>query len=212
VVYVWLADAAHTEAEAFLSSFLSVEERLLAERLPESAGKSYVLRRALVRDVLSRSVGTRPAELDLELAVGDRGKERLRNGPSFSATSSENMAMIAVVSSGAIGASFWTVTPFADWDTEVQHMFTERDRAHIGSLSPERREEALYRTWSRKEALFTALADDWTRIETYGEDAAATWTVIDLSLGPRRVGAVAVGQQPAGVQLFRWTPSVWNGD
>jgi len=127
-------------------------------------------RRAILREVLSRYLDCRPGEIVLRRT--DSGRPELewpRSDLRFSASSSGATALFAVTRGEAIGVDVERADHSAGLGG-IAHLFlTPAERRMVAGVERDRREVALLRLWTLKEALGkamgTGLAVDPTTLE-----------------------------------------------
>ena len=228
-VHVWKTalDVA-PPAVARLSRSLSQDERGRAERFHfERDRVRFTVARGALRALLGRYLGVAPAALRFD--YGAHGKPALAApvaGPSgwdlrFNVSHSAGVALYAVARGREVGVD--VEGHRADFATAeiAERFFSPAERRALAALPPERRCEAFFACWARKEAYIKArglglsLALDGFDVSLVpGEPAAllATrddplerdrWSLRALDPGPGLAGAV-VGERRD------WTLACWE--
>jgi 4'-phosphopantetheinyl transferase len=178
------------EPISLLSALLSAEERQRAERFHFSVDRDrYIVRRGILRILLSRYLNTQPAEI--EFRYGRWGKPEMKGNAldlHFNDSHSGDLALYAVTAAGPIGADIEQVRPIPEFEDLASRYFSPRESALIRALVPERRMEAFYSVWTRKEAFLKAT----------GEGIGRNLAEIEVSPDP--------GQEPAILRVPGSTP------
>jgi 4'-phosphopantetheinyl transferase len=179
-----------------LSALLSAAERQRGERFHFPADRDrYVIRRGILRILLSRYLNTHPREI--EFRYQRWGKPEMNGGSldlHFNASHSADLALYAVTLACPIGADLEQLRPLAEFEDLASRYFSPRESALIGALAPECRMEAFYSVWTRKEAFLKATG------EGIGENLAE----VEVSPAP--------GDQPAILRVpgSRPGPTGWK--
>jgi 4'-phosphopantetheinyl transferase len=189
--HLWCATMrAFAKEIPLLSALLSSAERQRADRFHFSKDRDhYIIRRGILRILLSRYLNTHPAEI--EFRYGRWGKPEMNGGSldlHFNDSHSADLALYAVTVACPIGADIEQVRPTAEFEDLASRYFSPRESALIGALAPEHRMEAFYSLWTRKEAFLKATG------EGIGENLAE----IEVSPAP--------GQEPAILRVPGRTP------
>ena len=155
-IHVWRArlDDDVGDLEPF-SAILSEEESVRAARyLFEKDRKRFILRRSLLREILSRYLNTEPARL--RFAYGPHGKPALafpcQDDFQFNLSHSEGLAVYAVTRVGAVGVDIERVRVIREAEQIAARYFSPQETAGWLSSPSDRLAESFLRYWSRKEA------------------------------------------------------------
>ena len=211
-----------------LSGVLAPDERDRAARFhfPRDRDR-WIAGRGVLRFLLARYLGGRPERLGF--AYGAQGKPALATtdaaaGLRFNVSHSAGVALYAVTRGRDVGVDVEALRADFATDEIAERFFSPAERQALRGLPPERRCEAFFACWTRKEAYIKArgqglsLALDAFDVSlTPGEPAAllATrddaaqaerWSLHALDPGPGFAGAVAV--EGRGWALRRWQ---WPG-
>jgi 4'-phosphopantetheinyl transferase len=127
----------------------------------------------------------------------------------FNMSHSGGIVLIAFAQHIPIGVDVEALRPMTERATIVERYFHPGEAADFESLPPADAEAAFFRCWSRKEAVVKALGRGMSLdlhryrvtcvpgakaqlLALEGEDAPQqNWSLTDLDIGPRYVGAVA---------------------
>ena len=118
--------------------------------------REFVITRAVLRQVLARYTGQSPPDLRFE--SNPAGKPVLPGAqtPHFSVSHCADLALIAIARV-RIGIDVEHVRPGNFWQKVVGKCLSSRESAYLEALPAKSRTEALYRVWTRKEALLKAV-------------------------------------------------------
>lgn len=226
-VHVWHA----TKADAApwrtgLYQALDADERARAARYRfEVDRERYIIGRGLLRVVLGRYLGERPAAV--RFAYSKHGKPELcgvRSGEAlcFNASHSREVDLIAVTRGRPIGVDVEYVRRDLDYERIARDFFSAREREALAALPEAARAEAFFACWTRKEAYVKALGeglsiplDEFDVSLDPGEPAALlrvagrpeeafSWTMRALDPGPGYMGALVARGPVSGLRLWRW--------
>jgi 4'-phosphopantetheinyl transferase len=128
--------------------------------------REFVVRRAVLRQVLGRYSGRRAAELLFDFRAG--GKPVLRNveGLHFSMSHASDLAVLAVARNPVgidlehVQEDLFGQSPFGGalfGEALIEQCLSHREQSYVRGLPAEQRNKALYRCWTRKEAVLKAL-------------------------------------------------------
>ena len=214
-VHVWCARLAEfAQYKENLTSVLSAEEKHRSSRFFQPTDRErFVLRRGLLRIILSGYTGFLPSTI--QFGHEYNGKPVLPSSSAgralhFNLSHSNGVAVYAVSAWGEVGIDVEQIRNLPDWQDFVQEHFSNREQAVLRRIPENRRLEAFYRGWTRKEAYLKAtgqgLGDGLRQIEVslkpnkppeirriMGSTASVPeWTLIDLPTFPGFIGALAV--------------------
>ena len=191
-VDVWLIERPGPEEIERWTDLISPEERSRADRFRYPGDREvYIAVHGALREILGGIPGVEPG--GITFATKPDGKPEVEGGgASFSISRTEGAALIAVSSSGAVGADIELVSPHSLDATVADRFFSPRERASLDGLEGEEYASAFFRIWTRKEALVKCMGrgidEDLAAIET---DPAPGWTLVSLDLPGPYSGAVA---------------------
>jgi 4'-phosphopantetheinyl transferase len=171
--------------------------------------------------LLAAELGCAPREI--AFAFSPAGKPSLAHGCglTFNATHGDDLVAVAVSREIEVGIDVERIRPIAERAAIVRQFFHPAEARAIDALPPADAELAFFRCWTRKEAISKALGlglslpPDRYHVACLPSEAPAlleaapgmpepaTWTLHDLPLDKRAVGAFA-SPQP-GVALTHCT-------
>jgi 4'-phosphopantetheinyl transferase len=206
-----------THARSFLSSAEIARSRGYAD---ERQRGRFILRRAMLRRLLSLCTGTPPQRL--EISEGPRGKPALLGSRlEFSVSHAADLAMFAFSFSGRVGVDVERTRTSFDMGRIERRFFSPREREILARLCGADRSLAWFRCWTRKEAYVKALgegisarfrhvsvpilaADSPIPIDA---EASSRWLIENLSAPPGHVAAIAYeGCAPRPVRVLTMQP------
>lgn len=166
-VHVWIAplDGAGARRDA-LEAVLSPDEAARAARFRfEEDRRRFVAARGTLRSILGRYLGCAAAEVRFE--YGPFGKPLLAapGEPQplhFNLSHAGELALLAVARGRRVGIDVEQIRPLRDLEALVERFFAAYERATIGALAPELRQEAFFTCWTRKEAYIKARGEGLT--------------------------------------------------
>lgn len=187
--------------------------------------RQYVVGRGALRTLLAAYKGTRP-EL-VRFTYGPRGKPFLADDPGFffNLSNSDEMALIGFVQGREIGVDIEYRKPMPDCEQIAERFFSESERVVLRGIPADRKEEAFFNCWTRKEAYLKAVGEglaapldsfDVTlapgeppRMLTLRGDAAAAsrWFFEHLRPAPDYIGAIAIEREREGEA---WELKTWS--
>ena len=150
---VWLVDLAGPAADDW--RLLSTDEEARACRLiSETHRTRFVTCRATLRRLLGARLGVRPDAIAFE--YGPAGKPALvPPALHFNVSHSGDRAVIAVADV-PVGVDIELVRPVSDLDALTERVFSVAERAALAAVGEDRRLEAFFAAWTRKEAAIKA--------------------------------------------------------
>jgi 4'-phosphopantetheinyl transferase len=225
---VHIFSAGLKRSKSDLSKFedlLSPDEKIRAERYHFDKDRdAYIIRRGILRDLLGRYSGQAPSAVSF--VVGPKGKPELgdeKNNPiTFNVTFSAGLALFAFSSGLPIGIDLERIRPVIDMDAIVESFFSKRERKTFFSLPEEKRREAFFKGWTRKEAFVKAIGigiysgfgnfsvsmkpDEPAALLDLdeGETEWRQWSLIDIKTDPDFRAALATRFRSPRIQFFSW--------
>jgi 4'-phosphopantetheinyl transferase len=178
-VHVWRAflDTGRAQLQV-LEAMLSDDERERASRFAFADDRDrFVSARGILRVILSRYLG-RPAST-IEFTYERAGKPRLRATEAdppicFNVSHSECLAAYAFSRDRGVGVDVEAIRLDRGNERIADRFFSARELAELGSLPPERRGEAFFWGWTRKEAY----------VKATGAGLSTPFDSFDVSLEP----------------------------
>jgi len=205
-VHVWQLTPANWE----LPDVLSADEKLRAARLVfEKDRRFHAACRGALRMLLGHYLEIR-AE-DIEFVYSGNGKPRVAGETDlrFNVSHSGGMAVFAFTLGCDLGVDVELVRPVPEINNIARRFFCPEECSQLVAMTSEEKPAAFFRCWTRKEAYIKATGDglsaplDQFRV-TFGaaekaefvhinhsREEAARWTLRNLSLDSRYVGALA---------------------
>lgn len=163
---------------AALERLLAPDELARARRFRfERHQRQYTVGRGALRTLLGAYLGLPPERV--EFAYGPRGKPFLSaalaaRGPQFNLSNSDERALVGFTRGLEVGVDLEYRKPMPDCEEIGERFFSESERQVLRRLPRERKEEAFFNCWTRKEAYLKAV----------GEGLAAPLDSFDVTLEP----------------------------
>ena len=112
--------------------------------------------RAALRTLLAARLGCQPRDLRFE--YGPAGKPSLAAGDGlcFNLSHSDRFALIGVAQGAELGVDIERIRTLRDQDLVADRVFSAAERESLRGVAPERRAEAFFAGWTRKEAYIKA--------------------------------------------------------
>jgi 4'-phosphopantetheinyl transferase len=155
---IWLVDLDGTGADpAAALALLSDDEQVRAERFVlEVHRRRFVTGRAALRALLGARLGCPPRQLHFD--YGPAGKPALSGGGDtrFNLSHSDRYALVAVATGAELGVDIERVRALRDMDLVAERVFSAGEREALGEIAPDRKAEAFFAGWTRKEAYIKA--------------------------------------------------------
>jgi 4'-phosphopantetheinyl transferase len=131
---------------------LSPDERARAARFRlELHRRRFIIGRGVLRGLLARITGCRPAEL--LIITESNGKPAIVGGPSFNLSHSDRHLVIGLAREGRLGVDVEVKRSVPDALGLAQRFFSPQEIAAMATVSPQQVSAAFLRLWTRKEAL-----------------------------------------------------------
>jgi 4'-phosphopantetheinyl transferase len=226
-VHVWRASLDQSaDMIAKLTPLLSQDEYRRAERFHRQIDRRrFIAGRGILRKIISAYLA--PAPDDLRFVYNEYGKPDLsadqnRGALSFNLSHSNGMALYAVAQRRRVGVDIEHIRE--DFATlEVAERFFSKDEFETLKAAPiDRRVEAFFNCWSRKESYIKAIGmgvsyplDGFTvslapdvapALLKVDADAteAARWKMYALDAGEGYAAALIVENPPVALRQFQW--------
>ena len=189
--------------------------------------RQYVVGRGALRTLIAAYTGTRPERV--RFRYGDRGKPYVAEPAGdleLNLSNSDEMALVGFVRGAEIGMDIEFLKPMPDCEQIAERFFSASERDVLRALPAEKKEEAFFNCWTRKEAYLKAVGTglaapldsfDVTlapgeppRMLTLEGDAgrAARWSFQHFRPAEQYIGALAIeGAPPGGGE---WRVSTWE--
>jgi 4'-phosphopantetheinyl transferase len=188
--------------------------------------RQYVVGRGALRALIAAYAGTRPERV--RFRYGDRGKPYVADPASdlqLNLSNSDEMALVGFVRGGEIGVDIEFLKPMPDCEQIAERFFSASERDVLRALPADRKEEAFFNCWTRKEAYLKAVGtglaaplDSFDVTLAPGEpprmltlegsaERAACWYFQHFRPAEKYIGALAIeGDPPAG---GGWRVETW---
>jgi 4'-phosphopantetheinyl transferase len=198
---------------------LSADERQRATRFHFDKHRSrFIAARGLLRMILGAYTGLAPARI--QFIYGPNGKPTLQDGPvQFNVSHSEDRALYAVALDMPLGVDLERLRWSDDLDGIALSTFSPAERLEYRMLAHDRKTEAFFRGWTRKEAFIKAIGDGLSYpLERFDvslgkhaqllsldgdHERAGQWSLYHLNPGEGYVGALAIQTRNYDVYGFR---------
>ena len=155
---IWLLDLDGADADpAAALALLSGDEQARAGRFVfDVHRRRFVTGRAALRTLLGERLGCAPREL--RFAYGPAGKPALDGGGTtrFNVSHSDRYAIVAIATGAELGVDIERVRPLRDMVLVADRVFSAGVREALGQVPPDRKAEAFFAGWTRKEAYIKA--------------------------------------------------------
>ena len=201
-----------------LALMLAPGERQRASRFHfDRDRRHFIAARGVLRQLLARYSGHAPE--DIEFCYGPQGKPELADGKDlqFNIAHSRSVGLFAFTLGASIGVDVEAIQPI-EHDKLAARFFSAAEYAAFARVPAERRQEAFYTYWTRKEAYIKALGGglsvplDRFDVAAPGESARLLvdrgdpderrWSLHDIDAGPAFRAALAVRKQETSIRVF----------
>lgn len=232
-VHVWRASVDRTDSQVeALVETLSVDERDRAGKFYfERDRRSFILARGTLRSLLARYLHRCPARL--RFCYGPHGKPALTRDTGgdtvrFNLSHSHGLALFAITRHGDVGIDVELIRPHFASEEIAERFFSPREVFMLRNVPVEKRGEAFFNCWTRKEAYIKATGkglslplDEFAVSLAPGEPAAlletrtdpreaSRWCLRSLAPGPGYVGALAVATECSELKRWDWSAEPWH--
>ena len=209
-VHVWpvRVGASSTTAQRFAPFLQAAESQRAAQFRFDHLRDSFIIARGMLRVLLGQYLHLPPVAIELQYS--SYGKPSLAETRlTFNLSHSGDCALFAFATGCEIGVDVEQIRPMADLQSIADRFFCPEESAELKSLAADRREQAFYLGWTRKEAYIKAVGqglsarlDDFQVSLESGEpgkpiplvhrrSVAPTFTIHDLDVFPNSAGALA---------------------
>lgn len=224
-VHVWFAFLTPLKSRiGDYAATLSTDEIARGDRFKfQRDREQYVLRRGLLRELLSLYSGAKAA--DLRFGYGLRGKPFLIEADKkadlrFNVSQAPEAFLCALACGSEVGVDLESLQRLKDEEALARQCFSLEEAKAFAGLDTSERKMALARCWTRKEAftkargegLFLDLrsfsvfdcADSALQLSIPGDPQEARWTLINLDVPEGYVAALGVEGHGQHIRCFRW--------
>ena len=224
-VHVWYTDLSAQENQLEQgSSLLDGTERERAARfLVRGAKNQFVLSRSFLRMLLGKYLGMDAAEVRFQLAAN--GKPELpESGLYFNLSHTEGTTAIAVTRAGRVGVDVEKIRENLKPLELAERFFSAKEVEWLKGRPEAEQFAGFFACWAAKESYIKAWGEGLSmplqefgliplggnkklKLEVYrNPQAARSWSVWQLDLGPELCSAVAVEAQDCVVRIGQWSP------
>lgn len=185
----------------------------------------FIVARGTLRAILGRYLNVHPRQLAFQ--YGPYGKPSLTSESSdgklfFNLAHSQRLGLFAISYGREVGVDIEYVRNDLEDDKIAERFFSPREVATLKQVPPNRRKEAFFNCWTRKEAYIKARGEGLSLpLEKFdvslvpGEPAmlmntqddeleAKRWSLAELMPGPGYVAAIAVRGHGWKLQCWQW--------
>jgi len=177
------------ELVKLLAAKLNDEEQARADKfLLKQKAREFIVSRTALRSILAGLLQCTPNELMFK--SGTHGKPYLVNNSLpvplyFNLAHSDELALIAVSTSGQIGIDLEKIRPDIDHDNLSRRFFSAREYAALQQISDQNRLTAFFATWTRKEAV----------VKATGKGIATSLKQFDVTVDPAQIPQILPGAE-----------------
>ena len=231
-VHLWVVPLGiSAEKSRYFKSILSLDEQERAGRFRKIRdAQRYVAARGSLRSLLGGYLTIEPDRL--RFAYGPSGKPGLAGEETltsirFSVSHSDDLALFGFARGHKIGVDVERIRPDVGVEDLAARYFSPNEFQKLRSLPADRRREAFYCGWTRKEAYLKALGEglsfplDHVEVSLTPNEPAILkasgdpgvsrrWSVQHLSPAPGYIGTAAVEGRGVAFRCFRCEPAFWG--
>src|SRR5258708_6035035 len=154
-IHLWTASLPQNPVPG-MAEVLSQEERDSACRFHfEKHQSAYIFAHAVLRDILSRYLALRPEEFAFSRDAFGKPFLVGRSAAAstmFNLSHSGGLVLVALACKRRIGVDVEETRPLENLETIAESNLTTQECAFILSHSPDERQRAFFRCWTRKQA------------------------------------------------------------
>lgn len=226
-IHVWrISLAGQSGEEILLKDLLSSPEHEQAARFHFAHDqRRFIIRRAVLRQLLAACMGTIPLNVRFEL--GSRGKpvvagESGVGGLRFNCSHSADWALIALARGIELGVDLEQHRPLTEAEDIAKNYFSAVEISELAGLPPALKTAGFYNGWSRKEAFIKAVGrglsyplnrftvslspDKPAALLAVADDHAALkkWSMVSLEVIPDFSAALVFEGKASALKFFTW--------
>lgn len=223
-VHIWRGQMAEleTDQKALEATLSPAELRKAYTMRSEQARRHFVLRRGLLRRVLSGHTGVSAANLVILKDASDKTVLTGWEDLNFSVTSCQDVILVAVTRNRRVGIDLEYIDIEFDYRAVAQRCFAPSELDLLSRMTPQDAKLAFFRIWTRKEAFVKAVGRGIYKrpsievplveegpiaiVAGNARRKLAGWRLADVPVAPSFSGAVAVEGYDA-VPRFNWSSS-----
>jgi 4'-phosphopantetheinyl transferase len=228
-VHIWRASLDYSKSKLnLLIGSLSKDETERADRFYfEKDRTQFIVRRGILKQIISKYLEIDPKNLLFE--YNRFGKPFLNsNSPKhdfrFNMSHSKNMALYCISHQKDVGIDIEYIQKDIEFLQIIDRFFSHNEKKFIQKINIDKRKEAFFKIWTRKEAILKALGkgisfplekvdvsfnkDNFiTRINDndYGQCTESSWYVKDLLPTEDYVASIAIEGSNPGLILSHFT-------
>jgi 4'-phosphopantetheinyl transferase len=214
-VHLWRADLdSLRESEHRWQIILSADESARASRFRFAIDRQrFVVSRGLLRAILASYLGTDPGSLTFSYSSKDKpslAQPYSESGVCFNISHSGAAILLAFARGRDVGVDVEQIRSDFEVDAIARRFFSPHEQEQLAALPEEKRFEAFFRCWTRKEAYIKATGDGLSlplhqfdvSITANDEDAllatrpdeseASRWSLREVPAGEGYVAALCV--------------------
>jgi 4'-phosphopantetheinyl transferase len=197
-VQLWRVDLeAVRPNESHWRKLLSEDESARASRFHFGRDRqSFVASRAILRIILAGYLAAHPTELIFSYSSKEKpslAPAHAGGGVQFNVSHSGTIAMLAFTRRREIGVDVEQVRRDFELDSIAARFFSGHEQIQLAALPCEKRIDAFFRCWTRKEAY----------IKATGDGLSLPLSQFDVSLGLEDANAL-LATRPDGSEASRW--------
>jgi 4'-phosphopantetheinyl transferase len=179
-------------------SLLSCDEGTRAARFHRQIDRQYfITARAMLRQILGSYLKKDPGALIFSYSDREKpsiGGEEAGSGIEFNVSHSGHLALLAFARSREIGVDVEQIRRDFDTSKIAARFFSAAEQKQLAALPPERRSDAFFLCWTRKEAF----------IKATGKGLSLPLDQFDVSLVPKEKDAL-LATRPDPQERTRWS-------
>ena len=226
--HVWKASLDYSESKVNLViGFLSKDEVERANRFYfERDRMQFIMRRGILKQIIAKYLAIEPKNLLFEynrfgkpFLIGDSLKHDFR----FNMSHSKNIALYCIGYQKDVGIDIEYIREDFEFQQIIDRFFSPRAPDFLQKLPTDKRREAFFRIWTRKEAVLKALGkgvsfpmqmvnvpynrSNFTiRINSVGDQCKeSSWYVQDVFPDNNYIASIAIEGSGSGLSLSHFT-------
>jgi 4'-phosphopantetheinyl transferase len=226
-IHLWRADLSLPDRSIQqFNQILSNDEKMKAERFHfEKDRKKFIIGVGILRTILGCYIGVEPCEL--RFCFGKHGKPGLSDAFGnkkihFNMSHSEDLALYGFTRDHEIGLDIEFIRDIPEMDKIAEQFFSIKENDVLRSLPDNKKKEAFFNCWTRKEAFIKAIGeglsyplsklavsltpDEPSRVLTIDEDSerASKWFMWSLRPALGFTAAFAIQGHDWRLHFWQW--------
>ncbi len=224
-VHIWMTSVATLKDDIPLfTSLLKYNESSQAMRFVfEKDHDRFVVSRVVLRDILSRYLPVDPEAISF--INNEYGKPFVDNKDNaenitFNLSHAGDLIVYGITKNREIGIDIEKITEMESLDDLIRQYFSETEQMYFKPLSPEKKKEAFFTCWTRKEAYikahgkglsypldgFSVTVDprDTVSLLHDDNDDISCWSLNEIIYSQEYAGAVAVKGHNINYHYYKW--------